>query len=243
MDSTDYVLIRKKREAIVHYIQHHYFPSLIAAGHHVLYTIPMFDKSGQGNHSGSFTSIKFQMYPFSWGSKTDIIEGVWGKLSHLYERNMIVLLGMTEHHEMPHGWLPHGLSLIPATSGSGSRHISYGSITLSHKEFLDKYILAILNDLNKKTTILPSFSGIGKGGEWILKLTTWAKHEYKSALDCRWKIAEGADRSQANISGQELQWVWKNRDEWKYDHEGDLGHNGTYSIRCKFTQLLRMIGF
>ena len=160
MDDCNYDLIRKKCEAIVYYIKRYYFPSLIAAGHHVLYSIPMFDKTTQGNRSGSLTSIKFQMYPFYSSPTAPIAEGVWGKLSHLYERNMIALLGMTNSHEMPYGWLPHDLCLTPGPRGSGKRgKKSYGSVTLS------RTALAVVRRMVAGEAVDAASSGLG-AREW-----------------------------------------------------------------------------
>lgn len=221
LDGEDYKAIRHKYEAIMYYLKEYYFKTLVRGGHDILYTIPMFDKSGHGNHTHILTSLKFQIYPFPMGSDA-VLQGLFGRYRHVYERNAIVFLGMSGNRPLPAGYLPRGCNFV----GGSLQSISQGSITLSRASFLDARLLHLLAIINRHTTILPSFSGV-EGSEWILKLTTWGKHPLKTNSHCKWREVTG----DANGLGFE----WKNRDEWRYEHEGDFGSNGTYSVKCECT--------
>lgn len=59
----------------------------------------------------------------------------------------------------------------------------------------------------------------------MLDLTTWALHDWRRNLDCKW-VPVGGDSSV-------VKYKWQHRDCWNYEHEGS-GEvaNGTYSVYC-----------
>lgn len=217
LDGNDWRLIRSKREALLHYFTKHYFPAFSVAGHDILYSIPVLKK---GN-THSITSLKFQICPFTFGPENVWVEGLRGRQSAIFERNMIVFVGMTGEHALPSTPLPHSGNWV---CGFG-REATHGMVVLSRRSFLEAKILSILAEINTETTVVPSFSGV-EDGNWILELTTWNKHPMKKNRPCKFKeLSRHAD-------GQ-LEFEWSNKDRWSYDHEGDEGSNGSYRVSCE----------
>ena len=204
--------MRNKREALIHYIQEEYFGALTRARHHVICTIPVYDTEGHGNHSQSLTDVKIQIYsPPSQDGDSE-------KSRDRSSKNAIVVLGMNDGRKMPKHNLPPNYSF-----GTGA----YGTLCLSRDAFLETQFLAALADINKQTTILPAFAGIDHH-HWDLQLTTWEKHHIKKGLECKWRPVVSAKEHPGD-----LKFEWMNRDDWRYVHEGELGYNGTFLVKCK----------
>lgn len=217
-EGTDYRAIRARRQAIVHYVQHHYFKVLERANHHVLYTIPTINR---GIHC--LKHFKFQVVPFAHGHHNLPLEGIYGPHSAIFARNSIVIVGMLGDHELPEGWLPAGINWV----GGLRENIPHGAVCISHRVFLDTVILRQLEFINRQTTIIPTFTGV-EDGEFKLELATWDTHPMKqrskSANRCEWKKLE--------TSTDSLEYAWLNKEQWRYDHEGDIDGVGHYSVAC-----------
>ena len=219
LEGIDYRQIRTRREALIHYVVEQYLPTLVRGRYHVLYTIPLIDRDGQGNQLHTITSLKFQILPFCYRTGATYIDGLFGKKSIIYDRNSIVFLGVIDGRPLPTGHLPYGINWI---CGSKDEH-PQGIVCISRRAFLDSRILKLLEEVNKKTTIVPNFAGVHEG-EWQLQLTTWGQHHLKCNRDCHW--------TQLASNGEALSFEWKNRDDWRYEHEGDFDGTGLYSVKC-----------
>ncbi|KAH8114471.1 hypothetical protein DFH11DRAFT_220480 [Phellopilus nigrolimitatus] len=226
LDGTDYRAIRARREALVYYTQMCYFPAFKRARHQVLYTIPTRVKNDHDNQLHTLTSLKFQIAPFSYETDAKPIEGLYGRYRAIFERNAILIRGMTDGRPLPTHPLPRNVNWI---SGVG-KEVPYGTVCLSRKTFLEARLLALLERFNRDTTIVPSFSGVDSG-EWILKLTTWSKHGTKKNYGCKW-------REIPTTSDESLDFEWRNRDEWRYEYEGDFEGNGLYTVNCRTRNVL-----
>lgn len=224
LEGKDYRLIRTKREALIYYLTSCYFPAFKRARHHVLYTIPFTDNTTTTKHG--ITAVKFQIVPFMYGAPGVYAEGLIGPQKALFERNMIVLAGMIDGHKLPESPLPR-----PQSGASGNwvcgvgREVPHGTVCVSRATFLNTRVLALLEKVNAETTILPAFSGV-EDGDWVLALTTWSNHQMKKARTCKWKEVTRAH-------SESLDFEWRNRDNWRYQHDGDFGGNGLYSVDCK----------
>ncbi|KAH8110420.1 hypothetical protein DFH11DRAFT_1803752 [Phellopilus nigrolimitatus] len=227
LDGTDYRTIRVRREALVYYVQTCYFPVFKRAGHQVLYTVPTVKQGVTGNRPHIFTSLRFEIVPFTYAPGAAPLEGLYGRHRAIFERNAVVIVGVTDGRPLPPHALPRGINW---TSGTANE-VPHGTVCLSRKTFLEARLLTLLERVNRETTIVPSFSGVD-GGEWILKLTTWGKHEMKKNSDCKWREITSGEQS--------LDFEWKNRDEWRYEHEGDFDNNGLYTVNCTTRNILSL---
>ena len=214
--------VRTRREALLYYITAHYLAVLKRAGYSTLYTIPLAGDR-QSSYSGVLSAVKFQMLPFQHRSEISF--------SHqglIHDRNSVVFLGMTDGRPMPQGELPRGVNWV-----CGSKDQSpLGAICITRRAFLDSKLLTLLEGINRNTTVVPLFSGV-HDGEWFLTLTTWEKHRHLSNWPCSWK--------QRSPDGDSLSFEWNNRDEWRYEHEGDSSGCGLYSVKSKWVKLLGII--
>ncbi|KAI5120814.1 hypothetical protein M0805_003211 [Coniferiporia weirii] len=218
LGGSDYRSIRSRREALVYYVQTCFFPTFKRAHHHVLYTVPILDQASSEQFY-KFTSLKFQIVPFNYGYGAKYLEGLYGRHRSIFERNTIVITGMFDGRPLPGHAIPRDINWV---SGLG-KDIPFGTVCLSRKVFLESRLLSLLERVNSDTTIVPTFSGVN-AGEWVLKLTTWGKHEMKKNYPCKWRDIK--------TNGDSLDFEWKNRDEWRYEHEGDFDGNGLYTVNC-----------
>lgn len=214
--STDFRAIRRVREALIYYIQTCYLPVFQNAHHHVLYTIPM----RATEHHHGLTSLKFQIIPFDCGNG-EFYQGLYGRHRAIYERNMIAFIGMFDGHEMLSRWLPRHNWVC----GSGRDSTPTGTIVLSREMFLQAKILERLRQINRQTTLVPNFSGV-EDGELHLELATWSEHRIKKN-----KKNAGA-WTQVDLGHESLDFVWNNRDEWRYQHLDDCGE-AHYIVKCE----------
>ncbi|KLO12543.1 hypothetical protein SCHPADRAFT_410840 [Schizopora paradoxa] len=218
VDDADCCVIRARRAAIVHYFKQHYFPAFKRAHHHVLHTVPLFDKESSSHHKHSVTSLKFQLVPFT-AYEGCCVSGIYGKQRFIFDRNMVVFFGMVDHHHMPKGFLPPGINWV----GGVGADIPHGTVCLSKKTFLDAQILRKLEVINKETTIFATMGNVERG-EWKPELTSWKKHAVKQNLTCNFVPGKSTCDS--------LEFHWLNRDNWMYTHDGDLNGNGVYKVKC-----------
>lgn len=203
-----------KIQAVVTYIQSYYFPQLVSSGYHILYTVPLW-KGGVERPAHALTDVVFHIY-----AQSTIGRYNWGQISSSTEP-ALVILGMTNYRVLPALYLKYvGSWLIRATRG-----ISYGSIALSKRVFLEERLRPLLSRINAVTTIVPLPFTI-ENGNWKLELTTWADSSVRRGSDSNW-VLEQAD------SGV-LKYYWKHLDGWTFLHEGsDSSTNGSYNVLCK----------
>ncbi|KAA1474431.1 hypothetical protein DENSPDRAFT_882795 [Dentipellis sp. KUC8613] len=227
VDGDDFRVIRRRREALLHYFTKHYFPTLAVAGLDVLYTLPVYAE--KRTDTLSLTDVAFQICPFTFGPHEQHVEGIRGRQRALFDRNAVVFAGMTEGRAFSSA----AAAAFPRTGNwfAGlARELSYGTVVLSRRVFLEGKLLALLARINRETTVLPSFSGV-EDGRWNLNLTTWAKAENKRGRECLFRQAP------LRADGK-LEFVWSNRDRWSYEHEGDVENNGSYRVSCDTTNKL-----
>lgn len=218
----DYRQIRSRQEALVNYITKYYLSEFERAQLHVLFTIPMTDST---NPTPKFiwapSSLKFQIIPFTFGDgNSKHVEGCFGPQRTIFERNMIVFMGVFGARRLPSSDLSRAINWV----GGIGRDIPFGTVCLSRNSFLEAHILHVLGAVNKHTTIVPSFTGVDNG-KWFVKLTTWAKHDKLKDRECRWYESKKGDV-------RALEFDWKTRDQWRYLHEREDA-NGLYTIDCK----------
>ncbi|TCD65183.1 hypothetical protein EIP91_003005 [Steccherinum ochraceum] len=202
-----------KVQAIVTYLKNHYFRQVTSSGYHILNTIPVW-KNGSTPPSFGLTSVAFHVY-----SEHVLERHTWGAFSKVDEP-VILVIGMTGFRTLPSltlkfssHWIAHAV-----------RGVSYGSVCVSRKVFLEERLLSLLARVNALTTIVPLFAGVDNGA-WRLELTTWAMHEIRKGRACNWVAVK-------DVFGA-LKYKWEHRDEWNYEHEGsDHIANGIYTTSC-----------
>jgi hypothetical protein len=221
VDCNESRLIRTLHEALVYYVTKHYFPTLVRARHHILYTIPLDLNPYDNLYKHELTAVKFQILPFIDRHGGHFVEGLFGKHRRIADRNMVVFLGMFDNRPMPCHDLPRGINWICGTK----EDTPYGVVCISRRVFLQARILALLEEINCDTTIVPRFSGI-RCGKWELQLSSWRCHDMKDDHACKW--------TEVSACGSDsLSFQWKNIDEWCYKHEGDLNGVGHYVVKCE----------
>jgi hypothetical protein len=145
---------------------------------------------------------------------------------------MLVICGMVDNRYRPGFPLPRC-----SWSWSSSPEAFSGTFALSRSIFFEGWLLVELEKINGRTTLVPKFHSIGDNGEWKIELVTWKEHPYNADRSCGWKQIEHCEAG--------LEFVWKNRDEWTYDHQGDASdiHNGGYSVSCEipFSTSVRLL--
>lgn len=202
-----------KVQAIVTYLQSFYFPQLISSGHHVLYTIPIW-KPVSERPAHALTEAVFHIY-----SQSVITRYNFSQVTVATEP-VIVILGMTNNRVLPALSLKYTTSwIIRATRG-----ISYGTVALSKRVFLEERLRPLLSRINAVTTIVPLPFAI-ESGEWKLQLTTWAESTARRGSDSNWVL----EKAEPGV----LKYSWRHLDGWTYRHEGsDLVTNGSYTVLC-----------
>ncbi|TFY80143.1 hypothetical protein EWM64_g3867 [Hericium alpestre] len=217
-------LIRKRREALVEYFTRYYFPTLAQGGLDVLYTLPV-----SATSAFSITSIDFQVCPFTFGPDDEYVEGIRGRQRAMFERNMIIFVGMAEGRSFTRS-IPHS-----GTWAFGlNREITQGTVILSREVFLKNKLSSLLSYINASTTVIPTFSGVEEG-KLELTLKTW-KDSAKAGRDCSFK--------QSSSSDGRLEFIWHNVDRWAYEHEGGVDNSCTYRVSCETTnKILVPTGF
>lgn len=179
-------------------------------------TIPVW-KTGSTPPSYGLTSITYHVY-----CKHVLERHTWGAFSKADEP-VIILLGMTGFRPLPSLTLKFSTNWI----AQAIKGVSYGTVCLSKRVFMEERLLTLLARINALTTIVPLFAGVDNGA-WRLELTTWAKHEIRKSRACNWVAVQG----EANL----LKYKWEHRDEWNYEHEGsDHITNGRYTTSCEFS--------
>ncbi|KAJ7824728.1 hypothetical protein B0H14DRAFT_2369355 [Mycena olivaceomarginata] len=102
---------------------------------------------------------------------------------------------------------------------------SHGTICLSRESFLEGKLLAMLELVNRHTTVVPRFPRENEQ-EWEVYLTTWDHHQYRKNKRCNWQKVDKATPGW-------LEYAWDHRDKWSYEHEGTREESSAFSVLCE----------
>ncbi|EMD31462.1 hypothetical protein CERSUDRAFT_69274 [Gelatoporia subvermispora B] len=201
----------EKVQAAVYYIQKQYLPLIAYSGLHILYTIPVWTLHDlMPTHS--LTAVDFHVY-----SQITVTRHNCAQIAPSLEPALIIL-GMTGELSLPASRLGFSAPWVARVS----KGISYGTLAISRRIFMDRF-LELFANVNRHTTIVPAFNGI-ENDKWRLQLTTWAEHEFRKHSKCQWKVRSERDDF--------IKYAWEHRDVWRYEHEGSASDivNGVYSV-------------
>ncbi|KAF8125900.1 hypothetical protein K438DRAFT_2001766 [Mycena galopus ATCC 62051] len=200
-------LVAKRQFGSFRYFIEKYLDVLSTNGHNIIHSTPIVPISD----SFGFTDVSFQIV-----SKEPVTAA--NCVFHR-EAPVLVVYGMMSGRPMPqaviqwgHGWVVPGR--IP----------SHGTVVLSRECFLESKLLAMLEVVNRRTTVVPRFPGADEE-EWKVHLTTWDDHHYRRNERCNWKKV-------AQINPGWLEYAWEHRDEWTYEHEGTHNQTFAYAVLC-----------
>ncbi|KAJ6457917.1 hypothetical protein C8R45DRAFT_560881 [Mycena sanguinolenta] len=192
--------------SFIHFMRK-YLGELSTNGHNIIHSTPIFPRT----HHFGLTSVSFQIV------SKDVVTITNCMFEH--EAPVILVFGMMGGRPLPvetiswgHGWVIAG------------RTPSHGTMCLSRQAFLEGKLLAALEVVNRRTTVVPRFPGDHEE-EWKVYLTTWDKHHYRKNEQCHWK------RVPSNNPGW-LEYAWEHRDEWSYEHDGTHNSAFAYSVLC-----------
>ncbi|KAL0952771.1 hypothetical protein HGRIS_006999 [Hohenbuehelia grisea] len=183
-----------------------YLRELSHHGHHIIHTIPIFPHT----HKFGLTSASFQVV-----SKTTVtIKNCMSR----HEAPVIMVLGMMCGRPLPPSVILWGSGwVIPGGK-------SHGTICLSRASFLEGKLLARLELVNARTTVVPRFPRENEE-EYKVYLTTWDHHRYRKSKPCSWTLLSNANPGW-------LEYGWEHRDEWSYEHEGTREQSSGFSVLC-----------
>ncbi|KAF8214864.1 hypothetical protein K438DRAFT_2008968 [Mycena galopus ATCC 62051] len=184
-----------------------YLEVLSTNGHNIIHSTPIVPISD----SFGFTDVSFQIV-----SKETVTAA--NCVFHR-EAPVLIVYGMMSGRPMPqaviqwgHGWVVPGR--IP----------SHGTVVLSRECFLASKLLAMLEVVNRRTTVVPRFPHADEE-EWKVHLTTWDDHYYRRKERCNWKKV-------AKVNPGWLEYAWEHRDEWTYEHDGTHNQTFAYAVLC-----------
>ena len=204
-------------EALVHYVKDRYFRVLESAFHHVLYIIPMLN---HGIHQLKW--FKYEIVPFAHGFDDLPSEGICGRHGELFARNSVVIAGVFSDRRLAQDyWFPANMNWI----GGQGQEIPHGAVCLSHRVFLATILLQNLEEINRRTTIIPKLAGV-KDQEVHLELLTWNSHPIKCVDKCEWERDGEPD-------GKSLQFKWRNYDHLTHNHESNFDNSRRYLVDCE----------
>ncbi|KAF8128338.1 hypothetical protein K438DRAFT_1948831 [Mycena galopus ATCC 62051] len=200
-------LVAKRQFGRFRYFIEKYLAVLSTNGHNIIHSTPIVPISD----SFGFTDVSFQIV-----SKDTVTAA--NCVFHR-EAPVLIVYGMMSGRPMPqaviqwgHGWVVPGR--IP----------SHGTVVLSRESFLESKLLAMLEVVNRRTTVVPRFPRADEE-EWRVHLTTWDDHHYRRNERCNWKKV-------AQVNPGWLEYAWEHRDEWTYEHEGTHNQTFSYAVLC-----------
>lgn len=198
-----------------------YLHTLVHFGHHILHTVPVCKSLTPGGDIFAFTNVGFKVL-----TKREItVDTCLHEGRNTSEMPLAVLYGVCGGQSLPTfagAWLP---GIVPVGQ------TAVGTLTLSSKILLERYLLQSLKRVNAATTIVPSAADV-VDGIWLIELTSWARHQTrsKSRVGCQWTRVHDS-------SLDYLTYEWKYRDEWSHEHEGNSSDdeaNGEYALSCEY---------
>ncbi|KAJ6464047.1 hypothetical protein C8R45DRAFT_1220135 [Mycena sanguinolenta] len=190
------------------YFMRKYLIELSVSGHNIIHSIPIFPDT----HLFGLTSTSYQI----------VSKDVVTITNCMFEREapVLMIVGMMGGRPLPptetiswgHGWVIPGKTL------------SHGTMCLSREAFLEGKLLAALEVVNRRTTVVPRFPGEHEE-EWKVHLTTWDNHRYRKNELCNWKRVPSSNPSW-------LEYAWEHRDDWTYEHDSTRNKAFAFSVLC-----------
>ncbi|KAF8183035.1 hypothetical protein K438DRAFT_1600129 [Mycena galopus ATCC 62051] len=197
---------REMFRSFIHYMRK-YLVDLSTGGYNIIHSTPIFPQS----YPFGFTDASFQI----------VSETVVNTANCMFQRQAPVLIvyGMMGGRPMPAEVISWGRGwVVPG------RTPSHGTVVFSRSSFLEGKLLAMLEVVNRRTTVVPRFPGAHEE-EWKVHLTTWDEHNYRKNERCNWKKVAKANPGW-------LEYAWEHRDEWTYEHDGTHNQAFAYAVLC-----------
>ncbi|KAJ7337589.1 hypothetical protein DFH08DRAFT_877180 [Mycena albidolilacea] len=197
-----------KLKSLIHYMGK-YLINLSWSGHNIIHSTPIFPHT----HQFGLTAASFQVVSKTVVTVTNCL--------FEHEAPVIMVVGMTRGRALLTQIISWGCGWV----GPSGRSRSHGTICLSRESFLEGKLLATLELVNRRTTVVPRFPRENEQ-EWEVCLTTWDHHQYRKNKRCNWQKVE------KNTPGW-LEYAWDHRDEWSYEHEGTREETSAFSVLCQ----------
>ncbi|KAF8183019.1 hypothetical protein K438DRAFT_1975274 [Mycena galopus ATCC 62051] len=200
------LVAREKFRSFIYFMRK-YLVDLSVGGYNIIHSTPIFTHT----HGFGLTDASFQI----------VSETVVNAANCMFQRHAPVLIvyGMMGGRPMPAEVIAWGRGwIVPG------RVLSHGTLCLSRASFLEARLLAALEVVNRRTTVVPRFPGANEE-EWKVHLTTWDEHNYRRNELCRWKPVAKANPGW-------LEYAWEHRDEWTYEHDGTHNQAFAYAVLC-----------
>ncbi|KAI0700948.1 hypothetical protein BC835DRAFT_323570 [Cytidiella melzeri] len=189
-----------KVQALISLLREKYFPQLMAAGYHVVHTIPTW-KNSASLPPWAHTDIEFHV-----ASDTTVTRKTQ-KARLDSSEPVIVILGMTAGRPMPPA------AKIADWMVRLGRTLHCGAVCLSRNIFLNPTVLRLFASVNASTTLIPFFTGVN-GPNWGLRLVPWSKDEDRKNQSSDFKLEEDLD-----LAGG-LRYKWQHQARWTYEQLG-----------------------
>lgn len=192
-------------QIVIPLLREHYLGDLSSAGHHILFTVPVWKTAASAPTHG-LTSVSFHTCA---NSSTDPLTG---RNSIPSSEAVIVILGMSGGRPLP------SPNLNDSTYWVARSHqaLAYGTVCISRDVFLRDQLLPLLVDFNAATTVIPSTFGISRD-RWQLDLTNWARHPKRKAGDCPFSPQVASDDDI-----ECLRYQWRHQVRHVYDYQGGV---------------------
>ncbi|KAJ7820022.1 hypothetical protein B0H14DRAFT_2292770, partial [Mycena olivaceomarginata] len=197
-----------KLQSLIHYMEK-YLNELSRSGHSIIHSTPIFPHT----HQFGLTAASFQVVSKTVVTVTNCL--------FEHEAPVIMVVGMTRGRPLLSQIISWGCGWV----GPSGRPKSHGTICLSRESFLEGKLLATLELVNRRTTVVPRFPRENEQ-EWEVYLTTWDHHQYRKNKRCNWQKVEKATPGW-------LEYAWDHRDEWSYEHEGTHEEASAFSVLCQ----------
>ncbi|KAJ3540782.1 hypothetical protein NM688_g6177 [Phlebia brevispora] len=208
------------RMATMVYSAKGYLGRLAHAGYNIIYSVPVWTNRLQ-NLGYAATDVKYQVV-----TKNTVTQATCSISRTVYESPVILLLAMTKFRTMPSTFVPwHDLWVI-----WNRMFKTVGSVYLSEGSFSETRLLTLLEEVNRKTTLLPKFAGVVKG-EWTFDITTWEQDIYRKNQACTW------ERNALASNENYVEYDWEYYDEWSHRHKGYRANeqNAESMLSCQTT--------
>lgn len=196
---------------MVAHLRHHYFKELMAAGHHILHTIPVW-KTHHGLSPYAVTDVSFHVF-----SEVKITRQTLTRQSRLKEP-VIIIVGMTGNRPMP------AMTFSGTWLATAGRLSSFGVVCISADIFLKPKLLKLFSHINATTTMIPVFTGVNKDN-WGLDMIAWHEHGKLGGQPCEFELH----------NKHPLQYRWRHHEGWTYEHSGNTFlARESYTVACAF---------
>ncbi|KAJ7337547.1 hypothetical protein DFH08DRAFT_939037 [Mycena albidolilacea] len=194
-----------KLKSLIHYMEK-YLIELSWNGHNIIHSTPIFPHT----HQFGWTAASFQVVSKAVVTVTNCL--------FEHEAPVIMVVGMTRGRPLPTQIISWGCGWVGPSR-------SHGTVCLSRESFLEGKLLATLELVNRRTTVVPRFPRENEQ-EWEVYLTTWDHHQYRKNKRCNWQRVE-------KTTPGWLEYAWNHRDEWSYEHEGTREEASAFSVLCQ----------